>query len=113
MNWGDRRLNVIQPQDRGPTTVTAEKNLRIRRIAAIAGAGAVAALTWLSVTPAGESGSVALHAPPPPPTVASPAMTLGATTTTGVRAPLAMATPKAHPNITGPAALPSEEAALP
>ncbi|WP_454788773.1 hypothetical protein [Mycolicibacterium lutetiense] len=93
--------------------MTAETNLRIRRIAAIAGVGAVATLGWLSVTQTGHSPSAALHSPPPPPTVASPAMTLGATTTTGVRAPLAVATPKAHPNITGPAALPSEEAALP
>ncbi len=73
----------------------------------------MATLAWLSATPADHSAPVAFHSPPPPPTVASASMTLGATTTTGVRAPLAMATAKAHPNITGPAALPSEEAALP
>ncbi|MUL81338.1 MULTISPECIES: hypothetical protein [unclassified Mycolicibacterium] len=93
--------------------MAAEKNVSIRAIAAIAGGGAVVALGWLSVTSGGHSASVALHSPPAPPTVTSPAMTLGATTTTGVRAPAAMATPKAHPNITGPAALPSEEAGLP
>jgi hypothetical protein len=93
--------------------MAGEKNTSIRAIAAIVGGSAAVALGWLSMTSGGHGAPVAFHGPPPPPTIASPAMTLGATTTTGVHAPGAMATPKAQPNITGPAALPSEEAALP
>jgi len=40
-------------------------------------------------------------------------MTLGATTTTELAAPDNVAPLKAQPEITGPAALPSEEAGLP
>ncbi|WP_166902799.1 hypothetical protein [Mycobacterium sp. DL440] len=93
--------------------MAATRHTSIRAIAAIAGGAAFVTLGWLSVMSARHSSSVAFHAPPAPPTVTSASMALGATTTTGMRAPAAMATPKAHPNITGPAALPSEEAGLP
>lgn len=92
--------------------MAAERHIRIRAIAAVVGGGAVATLSWLSVM-SGSGSTLAFHSPPAPPGVTSRAMTLGATTTTGQQAPVAMATTKAHPNITGPVALPSEEAGLP
>ena len=92
--------------------MTADKKINVRILAAVAGGGAVLALGWLGATSGGPGASLAVHLPPPPPTVASPIMSLGATTTTEAPAteePVA----KAAPAIKGPAALPSEEAGLP
>lgn len=88
------------------------KKISVRTLAAVAGGGAVLALGWLGAASGGPSTSLAVHLPPPPPTVASPAMQIGATTTT--EAPLTQPlVAKAKPGIKGPAALPSEEAGLP
>jgi hypothetical protein len=92
--------------------MTPEKKSTIRMVAAIVGAGAVLALAGMNAVLGGQSTSLAVHLPPPPPTVGSPAMSMGATTTTIVPAS-ALATTKAKPAIKGPAALPSEEAGLP
>lgn len=92
--------------------MTADKKITLRALAAVAGGGAVLALGWLGATSGGPSTSLAVHLPPPPPTVTSPAMQMGATTTT--EAPVTVEpVAKAKPGIKGPAALPSEEAGLP
>lgn len=93
--------------------MAAHRKINIRVVSAVAGIGAVLALGWLSLGTGGQSTPLALHSPPPPPTASSEAMTLGATTTTELGAPDNVAPLKAQPEITGPAALPSEEAGLP
>ena len=90
-----------------------DRKINVRTVSAVAGSGAVLALCWLGAGIGGQGTTLALHSPPPPPTVNSGPMTLGATTTTGVAAPVTAAPMKAQPKITGPAALPSEEAGLP
>jgi hypothetical protein len=92
--------------------MTADKKISVRALAAVAGGGAVLALGWLGATSGESSTSLAVHLPPPPPTVASPEMQMGATTTTEAPATVEGVT-KAAPAMKGPAALPSEEAALP
>ncbi|ORA21982.1 hypothetical protein [Mycobacterium aquaticum] len=92
--------------------MAAEKKISVRALAAVVGGGAVLALGWLGVASGGSGTSLAVHLPPPPPTVTSPAMQIGATTTTLAPATQPLVA-KAKPNIKGPAALPSEEAGLP
>ena len=93
--------------------MAAHRKINIRAVSMVAGIGAVLALGWLSIGTGGQSAPLALHAPPPPPTMSSEAMILGATTTIETLAPDDVAPLKAQPEITGPAALPSEEAGLP
>lgn len=87
------------------------KIVGVRVLAAVAGGAAVLALGWLGVT-SGESNNLAVHLPPPPPTVGHTVMSLGATTTSSIP-PTEPTVSKALPSITGSATLPSEEAGLP
>ncbi len=96
--------------------MAAHRKINIRAVAAVAGTGAVLTLGWLSIGAGDHGTSLALHSPPPPPAVSSEVMTLGATTTTEQPAQAAngqVEPMKAQPTITGPVALPSEEAGLP
>ncbi len=93
--------------------MAAEKKNTIRALSAVIGGGALLTLGWLSASSGGQGTPLAIHTPPPPPTMTSGAMTLGATTTMNLQAPATAVIQRAQPNITGPAALPSEEAGLP
>src|SRR6476660_9445504 len=86
--WG-RQPNRQDPtsEEQGAEHMAAHRKINIRVISAVAGIGAVLALGWLSIGTGGQSTPLALHSPPPPPTVGSEAMTLGATTTIETLAP--------------------------
>ncbi len=95
--------------------MATERKIQIRSVSAIVGGCAVLALSWLGVASAGMPSQhmAKLDNPSPFTTLTSEAMKLGATATSTAAEPYIATITKAQPPITGPAALPSEEANLP